>query len=225
MAYAEIVPVVKKLVKDFGNRAVFTRFVRDLTSPGHWPGLRPVAVVPRHTRRCGLEPDLRRAAEIPVVDEPTSPSGVRRWRTSSARRRWCCAVSPPNAVCWRRPTARDAGRQVTVVSGCLRSERPACLHEQALAIMDTNAPLISVTALAQSCERTRCSRVASCVTRIATLCDEGGHSMKPGEDVDVPWRYVRRRRRESVRHGRIRRAARPWRPAALRTGRARNGRS
>jgi nicotinamidase-related amidase len=35
--YAEIVPTVNNLVAEFGDRVVFTRFVRDPTEPGHWP--------------------------------------------------------------------------------------------------------------------------------------------------------------------------------------------
>lgn len=144
--YADVVPVVEKLTAQFADRVVFTRFVRDPAEPLHWPAYYDKWSSFR------LEPDdplweltLDVPDGAPVVDEPTFSKWGRSLEAIVGDAPLVlCGVATECCVLATAYAAADAGREVRVVAdACAGATR--LLHEQALAIMGTNAPLISVT--------------------------------------------------------------------------------
>lgn len=143
--YAEIVPTVEALVADHSDRVVFTRFVRDPAEPGHWP-----AYYDRWASfRLGPDdPAWDLTLAVPdgarVVDEPTFSKWTPRLQgLVGDAPLLVCGVATECCVLATALAAADAGREVKVVAdACAGATRS--LHEQALTIMDTMAPLLSV---------------------------------------------------------------------------------
>lgn len=144
--YAAIVPAVEKLVGRFQDRVVFTRFVRDPAEPGHWS-----AYYDRWSsfRIPATDPLWDITLDVPVgsavVDEPT----FSKWGSSleavvGEAPLVLCGVATECCVLSTAYAAADAGRQVTVVADACAGASTQ-LHDQALVIMQTNAPLITVT--------------------------------------------------------------------------------
>lgn len=144
--YAQVVPVIGTLASEFGDRVVFTRFVRDPDESGQW-----AAYYDRWTsfRVRPDDPVWDLTVEVPqeatVIDEPTfSKWGPALQRIVGDAPLVLCGVATECCVLATAFAAADAGREVVVVSdACAGATR--ALHEQALAIMDMNSPLISVT--------------------------------------------------------------------------------
>lgn len=143
--YDEVVPVVDGLVRRFGDRVVHTRFVRDPTETGQWrayydewPGFR----VPPDDPVWALLPPV--SADAIVVDEPTfSKWGPQLVDVVGDASLVMCGVATECCVLATALAAADAGRAVTVVGdACAGGTRAA--HDQALALLALNAPLISV---------------------------------------------------------------------------------
>lgn len=148
--YAEIAPVVEKLVARFPQRTVFTRFVRDPDESGQWS-----AYYDRWAE-FRADPDdpvwdltVDVPAGAPVVTEPTfSKWGAALADVVGDAPLVLCGVATECCVLGTAYAAADAGREVRVVADACAGATTE-LHEQALRIMQTNAPLISVTTSSQ----------------------------------------------------------------------------
>lgn len=143
-AYAEVVPVVDDLVRRFGDRVVRTRFVRDPAEPGQWAAYYdqwPAFRVPPDDPVWDLLPPAPGAT---VVDEPTfSKWGPQLVAVVGDAPLVVCGVATECCVLGTVLAAADAGRAVRVVrDACAGGTAEA--HEQALALMALNAPLVTV---------------------------------------------------------------------------------
>jgi nicotinamidase-related amidase len=144
--WAEALETVRRLVDEFGERVVHTRFVRDPAESGQWRAY--------YDRWSGfrVEPEdavweltLAPPATATVVDAPTFSKWVPALEAVVGDAPLViCGVATECCVLSTALAAADAGRRVSVVAdGCAGAT--SALHEQALAIMDTMTPLISVT--------------------------------------------------------------------------------
>jgi nicotinamidase-related amidase len=146
-AYGDIVPVVDDLVRRFGDRVVRTRFVRDPAEPGQWRAYYdawPDFRVPPDHPVWDLLPPAGPGAT--VVDEPTfSKWGDQLVSVVGEAPLVMCGVATECCVLATALAAADAGRPVTVVAdACAGGTREA--HEQALALLALNAPLVTLVA-------------------------------------------------------------------------------
>ncbi|TAM68477.1 MAG: cysteine hydrolase [Microbacteriaceae bacterium] len=144
--YPEIVPTVEKLADAHRGRVVYTRFVRDPAEHGQWsayydrwPSFRVTPEDPV------WELTLTVPAEVPVIDEPTfSKWAPQLQRVVGDAPLRICGVATECCVLGTALAAADDGREVVVIAdACAGASHE--LHNQALTIMDTMAPLLSVT--------------------------------------------------------------------------------
>jgi len=143
--YDEVVPVVGQLLRRFGDRVVRTRFVRDPAEPGQWAAYYdawPDFRLPPDDPVWDLLPPAGPGAI--VVDEPTfSKWGPALTAVVGDAPLVLCGVATECCVLATALAAADAGRDVTVVAdACAGGTREA--HDQALALLALNAPLITV---------------------------------------------------------------------------------
>lgn len=144
--YAAIVPTVERLVETHQGRVVFTRFVRDPAEHGQWsayydkwPSFRVAPDDPLWALTL-TAPD-----GAPIIDEPTFSKWSQQLRQVVGNAPLhICGVATECCVLATALAAADDGREVVVIAdGCAGATRE--LHEQALTIMDTMTPLLSVT--------------------------------------------------------------------------------
>lgn len=143
--YAEIVPTIERLIACCTPRVVFTRFVRDPNEPGAWPAYydrwASFRVAPEDPVWALTVPA---AENTPIIDEPT----FSKWTPALQHvvgdaPLLLCGVATECCVLSTAFGAADAGREVRVVAdACAGATRN--LHERALQIMNTCAPLITV---------------------------------------------------------------------------------
>lgn len=147
---AEGYPAVEKAVAEladrFGDRVVWTRFVRDAreelgwsTYYDRWSEFR----LPADDAAWDLT--LPVAADAPVVSLPTfSKWGPELESVVGDAPLVMCGVATECCVLGTAYAAADAGRRVTVVADACAGATVS-LHEQALTLMETLAPLVHVT--------------------------------------------------------------------------------
>lgn len=143
--YDAVVPVVADLSRRFGDRVVHTRFVRDPAEPGRWAAYYdawPAFRVPPDDPVWELLPPV--GPDAHVVDAPTfSKWGPDLAAVVGDAPLVVCGVATECCVLGTVLAAADAGRHVTVVAdACAGGTAEA--HDQALALMALNDPLVTV---------------------------------------------------------------------------------
>ncbi|MDI3408962.1 cysteine hydrolase family protein [Streptomyces cavernicola] len=144
--YRSIEPVVSKLADSFGDRVVWTRFVRDPREDrawaayyDHWPSFR----LPETDPAWALT--LPVPEKAPVVTLPTfSKWGPELEGIVGDAPLVMCGVATECCVFGTAFAAADAGRGVTVVADACAGASVA-LHEQALVLLGQLSPLVTVT--------------------------------------------------------------------------------
>jgi nicotinamidase-related amidase len=147
---AAAVAAIERLMPHFAGRTVVTRFVRDPREAGAWSSYYDAwsefRIPPDHPR---WELSLVPPAGAPVIDEPTFSKWTDRLvDVVGAADLVLCGVATECCVLSTAFGAADAGRSVTVVGDACAGASTAA-HEAALALLHANAPLISVTTLAE----------------------------------------------------------------------------
>lgn len=143
--YEEASRHIEKLADRFKGRTVFTRFVRDPGEVGQWSAYydkwTPFRIPAGDPQ---WELTITPPHQAPIVDEPTfSKWGPQLQNITGEADLVVCGVATECCVMSTALAAADAGRAVRVVAdACAGATRT--LHDQALAIMDTMAPLLSV---------------------------------------------------------------------------------
>ncbi len=145
--FAEIVPVVQRLITAYAPRVVFTRFVAPTQPTGAWVDYYadwPFALAPPDSDLYAIVPEL--AGHVGHVETRTT---FGKWdagldaATEHSGRLVLVGVSTDCCVLTTALGAADAGVQVEViVAGCAGASDPD--HERALAAMELFAPLITV---------------------------------------------------------------------------------
>jgi nicotinamidase-related amidase len=144
--YASIEPVVSKLAEEFGDHVVWTKFVRDPCEDlawaayyDRWPRFR----VPPTDPVWALTPPVPEGARI--VTLPTfSKWGPELESIVGNAPLVLCGVATECCVLGTAFAAADAGRRVTVAADACAGAS-AALHEQALVLLQSLSPLVSVT--------------------------------------------------------------------------------
>lgn len=146
--FAEIVAPVSRLVRQFGDRVTFTRFIAPEKPAGAWQRYYeqwPFALQPPHARIYELVDEFRGR---PTLDATT----FGKWGPELADRAGAgplvlAGVSTDCCVLSTALAAADAGMPVQVVAGaCAGADDQS--HTRALDIMRLYAPLIEVVELA-----------------------------------------------------------------------------
>ncbi len=146
--YGDIEPTVARLVREFGDRVIFTRFVAPREPRGAWVPyyeLWPFALVPEDDPLYDLMPDLAGDTH-PVVTETT----FGKWGEDLARAMEGSAemvmvgVSTDCCVLSTALAAADAGVHVRVVADACAGLSEAD-HQRALDAMALYTPLIEIT--------------------------------------------------------------------------------
>lgn len=150
--YAAIEPVVARLVREFGDRVIFTRFVAPEHPAGGWVPYYeqwPFALVPEDDPLYEITPGLATDAH-PVVTETTFGKWGPALESAMAGSADmvlvgvstdCCVLSTALA-------AADAGVRVRVVADACAGLSSAD-HQRALDAMALYAPLIEITTAAR----------------------------------------------------------------------------
>lgn len=150
--YEEITPVIARLVKQFTDRVVYTRFVRDAGEEGAWRPYYDRWSTMRQPADSSLwDLTLTATENAPIVSEPTfSKWGPQLERVVGHAPLVMCGVATDCCVLATAYAAADAGRSVVVVAdACAGATQEA--HEQALALLDMLDPMVVVRASDQIC--------------------------------------------------------------------------
>jgi nicotinamidase-related amidase len=158
--FEALIEPVDRLVRCYGDRAIFTRFVVPEDPAGSWidyyqewpqvcgPGAKAHAdLVPPWTGQAWRLIDAPRFSkwgpELAAAVGPAAPLAV-------------CGVSTECCVLATALAAADAGRHVRVISDACAGATPEA-HQQALAILAYFAPQVTICSVAEELERLRCS--------------------------------------------------------------------
>lgn len=143
--YEQAAVSVEKLLDRYLGRAVFTRFVRDPDETGQWGAYYdrwPTFRLDRDDPQWELT--ITPPPGTPIVDEPTFSKWAPALRAVTGPAGLViCGVATECCVMATALGAADAGRPVHVVADACAGATQA-LHDQALSIMDSMAPLITV---------------------------------------------------------------------------------
>lgn len=144
--YASIEPVVSELAERFGDRVVWTKFVRDPHEPQHWPAYYdrwPDFRVPEDSAIWDVTLPVPDDAHI--VTRPTfSKWGAELEAVVGDAPLVLCGVATECCVLATAYAAADAGRRVTVVSDACAGAA-AELHQRALELLAQLEPLVTLT--------------------------------------------------------------------------------
>ncbi|MDN5856947.1 MAG: cysteine hydrolase [Actinomycetia bacterium] len=150
--FDEVVPRIRTLTEQFGERVVFTRFVAPERPDGAWVDYYrqwPFALQPADARAYAIVDELG-VGDRPIVSHPT----FSKWgpeldaATQGSRDLVVTGVSTECCVLTTVLAAADAGAHVTVVRDAVAGPTPE-LCDASLAVMETYAPLVDVRALAE----------------------------------------------------------------------------
>lgn len=148
--YDEAAEHVKELAAAFGDRVVWTRFVRDPAEPGAWSSYYDQWSMFRVEESSPWwDLTLERAAEHPVISLPT----FSKWGAELARHAdldtplVICGVATDCCVLSTALGAIDAGRSVIVVTdACAAVSEQA--QEQTLQVLGLLSPMVTLTTTA-----------------------------------------------------------------------------
>ncbi|UYM06600.1 cysteine hydrolase family protein [Solicola gregarius] len=145
--FDEIVPRIRALAEQFGDRVVFTRFLAPERPQGAWVDYYrqwPFALQPPDAPAYEIV-DALDVRDRPVVSRTT----FNKWgdeldeATQGSRKLVVTGVSTECCVLTTVLAAADAGVQVTVVRDAVAGPTPE-LRDASLAVMETYAPLVQV---------------------------------------------------------------------------------
>ena len=156
--FAGLVPAVERLAVAFGDRVVFTRFVRfdESPGPGAWSdyyALHPFFLRPEAEELTHLaEPFASR--DVPILEAPTfSKYGPQLEALAGPERKIVlCGVATECCVISTALSAVDAGMRVRVVGDACAGATPAG-HDAALTVMRGYEGQLSITTVEEELAR------------------------------------------------------------------------